>query len=194
MQRQSFELATVLAALALGGSAAGAEPDPARQTARPLNFVFFLVDDLGWRDTGCFGSTFYETPNIDRLAAQGMRFTDAYAACAGLLADAGQHHDRQVSGAAAPDRLDPGRGRLAVAPACACPTWRQYLPLEEVTIAKALKPAGYVSASIGKWHLGGPAYYPEHHGFDLNIAGSDIGHPPSYFWPYEGRSNSVCRV
>ncbi|HOA52337.1 MAG TPA: sulfatase-like hydrolase/transferase, partial [Thermogutta sp.] len=48
---------------------------------QPLNVVFFLVDDLGWTDVGCFGSTFYETPNIDRLAAEGMRFLDAYAAC-----------------------------------------------------------------------------------------------------------------
>ncbi len=50
-------------------------------TRRKPNFVFFLVDDLGWQDLGCYGSTFYETPNIDRLAAQGMRFTSAYAAC-----------------------------------------------------------------------------------------------------------------
>jgi arylsulfatase A-like enzyme len=71
------------------------------------------------------------------------------------------------------------------------PEWRKYLPLEEVTIAKALKPAGYICASIGKWHLGGPEYYPEHQGFDLNIAGCDIGRPGSYFWPYEGGTQTV---
>ena len=53
----------------------------ARKERRKPNFVFFLIDDLGRQDLGCYGSTFYETPNIDRLAAQGMRFTNAYAAC-----------------------------------------------------------------------------------------------------------------
>jgi arylsulfatase A-like enzyme len=164
----------------------GASIDP------PLkpNILFILVDDLGWADVGCYGSKYYETPNIDRLAAQGMRFTDAYAACAVCSPTRAS-----ILTGKYPARLRltdwiPGEGnsrtnKLEV------PTWRQFLPLEEVTIAKALKSAGYVTASIGKWHLGGPDFYPEHQGFDLNVAGSDIGHPAAYFWPYIGKRRTV---
>jgi arylsulfatase A len=157
---------------------------------KPPNFVFILVDDLGWADVGCFGSRFYQTPNIDRLASQGMRFTDAYAAgavCSPTRAS--------IMTGKYPARLHltdwiPGEGN-APAHLLRVPDWRQFLPLEEITIPKALKSAGYVSASIGKWHLGGPKYYAEHQGFDLNVAGSDTGQPASYFWPYEGKSHTV---
>ncbi|MCK4432087.1 MAG: sulfatase [Candidatus Aminicenantes bacterium] len=147
------------------------------------NFVFFLIDDLGWRDVGCYGSTFYETPNIDKLASQGMRFTNAYAACpvcsptrASILA--GKY----------PARLNltdwiPGHGRKN--PKLIVPKFSQQLPLKEETIAEALKSAGYVSASIGKWHLGEELYYPEKQGFDLNIGGTHKGQPPAYFAPYQ---------
>ena len=155
------------------------------------NFVIILIDDMGWADTGCFGSRYYETPNIDRLAGQGMRFTDAYAACSVCSPTRAS-----IMTGKYPARLHltdwiPGEGN-APSHLLRVPQWRQFLPLEEVTIARALKPAGYVSASIGKWHLGGPAYYPEHHGFDLNVAGTHFGHPASYFWPYEGKSHSVA--
>jgi len=148
-----------------------------------LNFVFILIDDLGWTDVGCFGSTFYETPNIDRLAKQGMRFTDAYAACcvcsptrASILTGkypARLHLTDWIAGHRRPF------AKLAI------PDWTMYLPHEEVTIAAALKAAGYATASIGKWHLGGPEYRPETHGFDLNFGGDHRGQPPSYFWPYQ---------
>jgi arylsulfatase A-like enzyme len=161
----------------------------AAEAKRP-NIVFILVDDLGWADVGCFGSKFYETPNIDRLATQGMRFTDAYAACAVCSPTRAS-----IMTGKYPARLHltdwiPGEPNRP-AHALRSPEWRKYLPLEEVTIAKALKPAGYICASIGKWHLGGPKYYPEHQGFDLNIAGCDIGRPATYFWPYEGGTQTV---
>lgn len=161
----------------------------AAEASRP-NIVFILVDDLGWADVGCFGSKFYETPNIDRLATQGMRFTDAYAACAVCSPTRAS-----IMTGKYPARLHltdwiAGEGD-APNHALLVPKWQKFLPLEEVTIAEALKPAGYVCASIGKWHLGGPKYFPEHQGFDGNVAGSDLGHPPSYFWPYEGRNNSL---
>jgi arylsulfatase A len=152
-----------------------------------LNVVLILVDDLGQTDLGCYGSQFYETPNIDRLAASGMRFTHAYSACtvcspsrAAILTGkypARLHLTNWIGGHDYPwARLRP-------------PDWRKHLPLEERTIAEALKPSGYVSASIGKWHLTPPsgetaAFYPDRQGFDVNIAGTHRGQPPSYFSPY----------
>ncbi|MBM4030991.1 MAG: sulfatase [Planctomycetes bacterium] len=151
--------------------------------ARPPSFVFFLIDDLGQRDLGCYGSTVYETPSIDKLASQGMRFTDGYAACpvcsptrASILTGkypARLHLTDWIPGHGRP------RAKLAV------PNWTQHLALEEVTIPEALKAAGYVSASIGKWHLGGPEYRPEAQGFGLNFGGDHRGQPPSYFAPYK---------
>jgi arylsulfatase A-like enzyme len=157
--------------------------------AKP-NFVFILIDDLGWADVGCFGSQFYETPNIDRLAAQGMRFTDGYAACAvcsptraSIMTGkypARLHITDWIAGEG-----DKPANKLKI------PDWQKFLPLTETTVAKALKTAGYTTGSVGKWHLGGPEYFPEHHGFDVNVAGSNAGHPASYFWPYEGKNNTV---
>jgi arylsulfatase A-like enzyme len=175
------------APLARPAAARSADQSPA---GRRPNIVLILIDDMGWADSGCYGSQYYETPNIDRLAAQGMRFTEAYAACpvcsptrASIMT--GKYPARLHLTDWIPGEGDAAAHRLRI------PAWRKFLPLEEVTIAAALKPAGYVSASIGKWHLGGPACYPQHHGFDLNVAGTNIGQPASYFWPYAGKRNSV---
>ncbi len=156
--RQTMMFSTVTV-LGLVATLAGAAPSP--------NILFFLADDLGWRDTACYGSEFYETPAIDRLAAEGVRFTQAYAA-----------HPRCVPSRAAlmtgkfPARLkSPG-------------PWEGALPLSEVTIAEALKEAGYVTFFAGKWHLGGEGRLPSDQGFDINIAGGHAGAPRSYFWPY----------
>lgn len=174
----------VLACVGVGVALAAISADAAiaPRTARP-NLVFILADDLGWRDLGCYGSTFYETPNLDRLAAKGMRFTDAYAACsvcsptrASILTGkypARLHLTDWLPGR--PDRPDQRLNRPVILP---------HLPLEEVTIAEALKDAGYRTAFIGKWHLGGPGFYPDQQGFELNIGGCELGHPPSYFSPY----------
>ncbi|NOZ21913.1 MAG: sulfatase [Planctomycetes bacterium] len=150
---------------------------------KKLNFLFILIDDLGWRDVSCYGSKFYETPHIDKLATQGMKFTDAYAACpvcsptrASILAGkypATLNLTDWISGHRRPF------AKLQV------PKFNQQLPLEEVTIAEALKPAGYVSAAMGKWHLGKEEFYPEKQGFDLNVGGTQRGSPPSYFAPYK---------
>jgi arylsulfatase A-like enzyme len=156
---------------------------PGAAAERPPNIVFFLVDDLGWTDLGCFGSDLYETPNIDRLARQGMKFTAAYSACtvcsptrAALLTGkypARLHVTDWIHGHKRPD------AKLTV------PKWTEYLPHEEVTVAAALKRAGYATASVGKWHLGDRrADWPDRHGFDRNVAGYGAGQPPSYFSPY----------
>jgi len=151
---------------------------------RLWNVVLILIDDMGWRDLTCYGSQFYQTPNIDALAREGVRFTDAYAGApvcsptrASLLT--GQH----------PARLHltdwiPGRGPWPTARLLPAPM-EQQLALERKTLAEALHESGYVSASVGKWHLGGPQYYPESQGFALNVAGTHRGSPSSYFGPFD---------
>src|SRR4026207_432931 len=133
----------LLAALLLIGAAAEDKP----------NFIFILIDDLGATDLGCTGSTFYETPNIDRLAARGMKFTQAYSACtvcsptrASLLTGkypARLHITDWIPG------LPPENPKLIV------PDFTKYLPHSETTLAEVLHNVGYATASIGKWHLGG---------------------------------------
>lgn len=152
----------------------------ARAADKPPNFVFVLADDLGWRDLGCYGRTFYETPHLDRLAESGMRFTQAYAACnvcsptrASIMC--GKYPARlQLTNFIAGARS----GRLNPAP------YRHELPLQEVTLAEALKASGYTTGFVGKWHLGGEGFYPEDQGFDFNAGGCAKGSPPSYFSPY----------
>ncbi len=152
-----------------------------------MNVILVLMDDLGQRDLGCYGSRFYETPAVDQLAREGTLFTDAYAACpvcsptrASLMTG------RYPARIGLTDYLV-GRRRGKMLPA----EYLDHLPLEETTIAECLREAGYVSASIGKWHLGPEPYYPEHQGFDVNIGGCHLGHPPSYFWPYGDASVRV---
>jgi arylsulfatase A-like enzyme len=151
------------------------------------NIVFFLMDDLGWRDLACTGSSFYETPHLDLLAQQGMRFTDAYASCpvcspsrASILT--GKYPAR----VGVTDFIDwnkrthPRRGKLIDAP------YIDHLPQNEISIARALKKSGYRTWHIGKWHLGGTGFHPTDHGFDVNIGGGKEGMPrPSYFAPWK---------
>ncbi|MCH8216651.1 MAG: sulfatase [Planctomycetes bacterium] len=153
-----------------------------------LNVVFFLVDDLGWMDLGCQGSKYYHTPNIDRLAEEGMRFTDAYAACnvcsptrAAIMT--GKYPARLMLTQWLPAGRWQLRGhRLREA------RFLRSLPLEEITLAEALREAGYATLHVGKWHLGGPPFsLPKQHGFDTNVAGSEHGAPGGYWFPYTGK-------
>jgi arylsulfatase A-like enzyme len=155
---------------------------------QPPNVVVFLVDDLGAHDVGCFGSTFYETPYIDGLAASGMRFRSAYGACpvcsptrASMLT--GRYPQR----AGITDYINRNGNqpeqwnritRLLPAP-CA-----DHLALGERTIAEAFHDAGYATFFAGKWHLGSEGFMPTDQGFDVNKGGLDWGHPKSYFSPY----------
>ncbi|MHC4122751.1 MAG: sulfatase [Planctomycetota bacterium] len=134
------------------------------ENKKKLNFVFILIDDLGWADLGCYGSSFYETPNIDKLASEGMRFTQAYAA----------------SPVCSPTRASilsgkyPARSGLTEwIPGPNEPTEHLHqMPLEEVTIAEAFKEAGYATGYVGKWHLGSKwigaskEFHPVNQGFD----------------------------
>ncbi len=154
----------------------------AARAERP-NVVLIVIDDLGWADLGCYGSTYHRTPNIDALARRGMRFTNGYAACpvcspsrAALLT--GKSPARLHLTDWLPGRTDRPSQKLRR------PVIRQQLPLEEVTLAEALGPAGYTTASIGKWHLGGPPFWPEHQGFDRNIGGTETGSPPGGYFRF----------
>ena len=156
------------------------------------NFVLFIVDDLGCSDLSCFGSSYYETPNIDSLASQGVRFTSAYASSslssptrASLFTGknpARLHitHAIPIKGYA---RIKNGKGTpLKDA------DYLFDLPLEEFTIAEALKQAGYSTATIGKWHVSEKEEYsPLHQGFDINIGGDGHGSTQNYFYPYHNK-------
>lgn len=175
--RNSTSLAAVLVLLVTSGRVYSTEP------SAKLNIVLILADDLGWTDLSCYGSDLYQSPHLDQLARDGMRFTANYSACtvcsptrAALLTGkypARLHITDWIPG------LPPANPKLIV------PDFTKHLPHEETTLAEVLKDAGYATASIGKWHLGGQTYYPQHHGFDLNIAGTEAPQPrPGYFAPY----------
>ena len=168
-----------------------ADEKPIRTPASSVpqtNVVLILIDDLGWSDLGCYGSTYYRTPNIDSLAKSGVKFTDGYAACnvcsptrAAILS--GKYPARLLLTQWLPSgRWNARKNRMREA------RYISNLPLEEITIAEAMREAGYRTAFMGKWHLGTETYYyPEHQGFDVNVAGRDYGAPGSYFYPFEGK-------
>ena len=159
---------------AVGAAVLPAAMDSAAATERP-NILFILVDDMGWRDLGCYGSTFYETPQIDRLASEGVRFTNAYAAgpvCSPTRASiltgkypARLHLTNWIGGSQVPA------------------AYVEHLPLEEVTIGEAFREEGYRTGYIGKWHLGDePEYNPDKQGFE-HVVGNG-GSMPRYFYPH----------
>jgi arylsulfatase A-like enzyme len=179
MRRRDF-LKAMTAGAALGLSGLGSVSGLLGRERKRPNFVFFLIDDLGWKDLGCFGSPFYETPNIDRLAAQGMRFTNAYAACPVCSPTRASIMTGKYPARLRLTNYIPGArsGKLLSA------EYFHYMKLEEVTLAEALQEAGYRTYFVGKWHLGNAPYYPEKQGFDVNVAGDQSGAPPTYFYPY----------
>lgn len=162
------------------GEQGAVQGSPPENTRRP-NFLFILIDDMGWMDTGYNGSRLYETPNIDRLATQGMRFTNAYAA----------------SPYCSPTRASIQTGRYPVR--TGINAWIGYLPtlsrplleppnswhlgLREVTIAEVFKEAGYATGIVGKWHLGTQKYYPQHQGYEYAVA-TAFAQAGKYFYPY----------
>ena len=185
MKRRAFLKAAAAGALAaaLGRTAARAA------RGRPPNVLFILIDDMGWRDVGFMGSRYYETPNIDRLAAQGMIFTNAYANapnCAPTRAClmSGQYGPRHGVYTVSTSERGPAAGRKLIP----IPN-RTTLSAETVTLAESLKRAGYTSASMGKWHLGAdPELGPVGQGFDVNVAGNTAGSPRGYFSPYRNKN------
>lgn len=167
--------------------------------AAPPNVILILVDDLGWRDWSGAGNEICQTPHIDQLALDGMRFDQAYAACAvcsptRAAVQTGRYPARvgvtdwirsrfQRPGGKTPDRNPTqyvGGSRQKVL----CPPNPFWMESDELTLAERLRASGYHTAYIGKWHLGDEAWYPEHQGFEVNFGGCDYGQPPSYFDPF----------
>lgn len=140
------------------------------------NVVFILADDLGWTDLGCYGATYYQTPNIDLLASQGVRFTNAYAACTVCSPTRASILTGKYPATINCTDYIPGKkypyAKMKV------PDWTMYLDTAEVTIAELFKANGYATGHIGKWHLGDdPVYWPENQGFDVNKGGWAKGAP-----------------
>ncbi len=182
--------------LAVICSLAAAVSSPAAPAGKP-NVVFILADDLGWRDTETYGSTYYDTPNVARLAERGMTFANAYAAsplCSPTRASilTGQNPARlrftTPAGHEVRMQLDP---KL---PASAPPDQKAVTPdtctrlsNDYFTIGEAMKEGGYTTAFMGKWHLGRAPYIPEKQGFDVVVGGREHPGPPPpghYFAPW----------
>jgi arylsulfatase A-like enzyme len=202
MTRPNLLIAVLLSILIAVGCSVPSTEAPA---AKP-NIIFILIDDLGWADTGPYGNQHYDTPNLDRLAAEGMRFTNGYAACAvcsptraavmtgryparlgvtDWIRARFQGGDMPADGKN-PSGWDRPEGRQLETPQNAL-----WMESSEITIAEQLKQAGYTSAYIGKWHLGMDDWYPRKQGFDLNFGGCDFGQPPSYFDPYTNERHNI---
>lgn len=155
------------------------------------NVLFILADDFGYHDLSYTGSKFYETPNIDKIARQGMVFTNGYAACAvcspsraSIMSgkSPARHGITDWIGAASGEKWRNAKRFTQLLP----PEYVHSLPKEYVTLPEALKEAGYKTFFAGKWHLGEKGSWPEDHGFDVNIGGWDSGSPKGgYFSPYE---------
>lgn len=151
------------------------------QTKKP-NIIFILMDDLGWRDLGCYGSSFYETPVLDKLAKEGALFTDAYAACPVCSPTRAS-----IMTGKYPARVGVTQyiGGHTVGKLCDVPYFYA-LPMQERTLATVLKENGYRTWHVGKWHLGKRATWPDRHGFEANIGGCEWGQPANgYFSPYQ---------
>jgi arylsulfatase A-like enzyme len=147
-----------------------------KMTAKQPNIIVFYVDDLGWMDLGCQGSQLYETPAIDKLANEGIRFTQGYTP-----------HPRCV-----PARYGVMTGKF---PARGHVPGKGGLVPEDVTIAEAMQAGGYKTFFTGKWHLlfsDKEGNMPQHQGFDINVAGGASGAPSTYFYPYRKGEKTVA--
>lgn len=191
----TFEKFLVL--ILIGSTIMGCGKEPS--SSKP-NIILITVDDLGWTDLGSFGSTYYETPNIDKLSQKGVRFTNAYAAAAvcspsRAAIQTGRLPARtgitdviipRFQGGIVIDGKNP-TGYRKEREGVKCPKNLLFLEKDEVTIAEMLKPIGYTNCHIGKWHLGEDDWYPTEQGYDFNIGGCDFGQPPNYFDPYKNK-------
>lgn len=164
---------------------------------RKPNILFIVADDLGWSDLGCYGADLHETPNINRLAQRSVQFMNSYAAApvcsptrASLMTGkwpARLHFTIWSEAASASERKNQEVYRYLP------PSTLESLPLEEITVAEELKKNGYLTAHVGKWHLGDLMHFPPTQGFDVSVAASQRGAPPTYFFPYKGEAFNEYR-
>lgn len=181
MMLPSISSRLILSLLLLSLCLLGCQSTP---SPSPPNVVFILVDDLGWKDLGCYGSSFYETPNLDAFAKEGMRFTDAYSSCPVCSPSRASIMTGKASTRLNITDWIPGQNPKGTP--LIGPEDRDELPLEETTLAEAFKEQGYATCFAGKWHLGGEGFYPEDQGFDYNFGGHHKGSPPGgYYSPYK---------
>lgn len=194
---RSLPLHLMLAIFLFAVTVFGSQDGMANEPSLP-NIVLIMADDFGWKDLHCYGNEKLDTPNLDRLARQGMRFTDGYAAspvCTPTRA--------AIMTGMSPARLAitnhaPGNGERFHLPNSDLQEaeWTTYLDLEYETIAERLQNAGYATGFVGKWHLSHrpgkdaegnfePRLRPQHQGYQLNVGGCSYGGPPSYFSPYK---------
>ncbi len=174
-------LTAILGVLTLPAIPARAASTTSAPHPQPPNVILIVADDLGAHDLGVTGSRFHETPNLDRLAADGLRFTQAYAACTVCSPSRAA-----ILSGMYPARLkvtDWIKGHPRPKAKLRPPAWTMQLPLEVVTIADRLGAFG-ATLHLGKWHLGGEGFEPEKQGFQINLGGDHRGQPPSYFAPY----------
>ncbi len=206
MKQKYLSLGSILAILTGCNTTVEKSEDKSIETNRSKhpNVVIFHVDDLGWTDAGCFGSDYYETPNIDKLCGQGMKFTNAYAPGAisspsRASVQTGKYTSRlgitdwiraSFQKDSTIDYSNPPEYEENEGKKLKTPFNQNFLPLKEKTIAEYLKEEGYITAHIGKWHLGEKGHYPTDQGYDMNIAGCDYGEPPSYFDPYHREAHT----
>jgi arylsulfatase A-like enzyme len=173
------------------------------ETADKPNVVLFLVDDMGWMDSGVYGSKYYETPHMDKLAKQSMLFTDAYAhpLCSptrasilsgqypsrhGITTASGHQPARPEGTSRYPKGAPPNKPFLYAAS-------KNYLDPDLITLPKVLAKAGYSTGHFGKWHLGlAPEHWPDKYGFQLAFHAQPSPGPPgsNYFSPYGVTLNS----
>jgi len=186
--KNNFLLTVVLVLLAMG--LAQTSCNSRKAEAEKPNFLFILVDDLGYHDLSCMGSEYYETPNIDRISSEGMTFTDGYATCqvcspsrASIMTGKfpARHGITDWIGAASGEEWRK-RGRYnKLLP----PEYEHNLAHSDITLAEAMKEGGYKTFFAGKWHLGSEGSWPTDHGFDINKGGWDVGSPRGgYFAPF----------
>ena len=155
------------------------------------NIIFITVDDLGWADLGCYGADLHETPNIDALAKTSTLFTNSYAAApvcsptrASIMTGKTPAKLQLTIWIEAAGHERRGRENRKFT----TPQTVENLPLEEASLAELLKQKGYLTAHIGKWHLGDLMHFPETQGFDISFAASQRGAPPTFFYPYRGQA------
>ena len=162
--------------LMLGAFASAAERSP--------NVIVFYVDDMGWAGVGCYDCDFIDTPEIDRLAADGVRFTNAYSPAP----NCSPSRASMLTGLYPPrhgiTQYLPGNKRADSKRPVIQADLPPGLDTQFTTLAEVFQEAGYATVSMGKWHLGAEEFYPEQHGFDLNVGGTDAGHHSRFYPPY----------